>query len=132
MWNESGTFRPKFNQKIPNGPRFEMRWKLFRFVSFFELVWNVSAIPDETERNWQPSDAQLLRVSRPSLWTLLVLITFLYFLFNHMIKTYAYKIKHQPKNRHLFKTIISRKQIKINNAVHFSTNLILNNKIKKK
>ena len=24
------------------------------FVPFFELIWNVSAISDETERNWQP------------------------------------------------------------------------------
>jgi hypothetical protein len=24
---------------------------LFRFVPFFELVWNVSGIPGETERN---------------------------------------------------------------------------------
>ena len=31
-----------------------MRWNLFRFVLFFELVWNVSAIPRGTERNWQP------------------------------------------------------------------------------
>jgi hypothetical protein len=49
-----------------------------------------------------------------------------------MIKTDAYKIKHQPKSKHLFKTTISRKQIKINNAVHFSTNPILNDEIEKK
>jgi hypothetical protein len=24
------------------------------FVLFFELVWNILAIPGETERNWQP------------------------------------------------------------------------------
>jgi hypothetical protein len=48
-----------------------------------------------------------------------------------MIKTNTYKIKHQPKKKHLFKTIISRKQIKINNAIHFSTNLILNYEIEK-
>jgi hypothetical protein len=54
MWNETGTFRVKFSWKIRNGPRFKMRWNLFRFVSFFELVLNVSAIPGETERNWQP------------------------------------------------------------------------------
>jgi hypothetical protein len=58
MWNETGTFRPEFSWKIRNGPRFKMRWKLFRFVSFFELVWNVSAIPSETERNWQPCSRQ--------------------------------------------------------------------------
>jgi hypothetical protein len=46
-----------------------------------------------------------------------------------MIKTYAHKIKHQPKNRHLFETIIPRKQTRINNAIYFSTNLILNDKI---
>jgi hypothetical protein len=50
----TGTFRTEFNRKIRNGPRFKMRWNLFHFVPFFELVWNVSAIPDETERNWQP------------------------------------------------------------------------------
>jgi hypothetical protein len=32
----------------------------------------------------------------------------------------------------LFKTIISRKQTKINNAIHFSINAILNYEIKKK
>jgi len=25
MWNETGTFRPKFSRKIQNGPRFKMR-----------------------------------------------------------------------------------------------------------
>jgi hypothetical protein len=30
-----------------------------------------------------------------------------------MIKTYAYKIKHQSKNRHLFETIIPKKLKKI-------------------
>ena len=54
MWNETRTFRAEFSRKIRNGPRFKMRWNLFRFVPFFELVWNVSAIPDETEWNWQP------------------------------------------------------------------------------
>jgi len=51
MWNETGTFRAEFSRKIRNGPRFKMRLNLFRFVLFFELVWNVSAIPNETERN---------------------------------------------------------------------------------
>jgi hypothetical protein len=46
-----------------------------------------------------------------------------------MIKTYVHKIENQPKNRHLFETIIPRKQTKINNAVHFSTNQILNDEI---
>jgi hypothetical protein len=36
-----------------------------------------------------------------------------------MIKIDAYKIKRQPKNRHLFETIIPIKQTKINNAVYF-------------
>jgi hypothetical protein len=54
MWNGTGTFRAEFNRKIRNGPRFKMRWNLFRFIPFFELVWNVSAIPDGTEWNWQP------------------------------------------------------------------------------
>ena len=40
-------------KKIRKGPRFKIRWKLFCFILFFELVWNVSAIPDETEQNWQ-------------------------------------------------------------------------------
>jgi len=62
MWNETGTFRVEFSWKIRNGPRFKMRWNLFRFVPFFELVWNVSAIPGETERNWQPWFDQLERV----------------------------------------------------------------------
>jgi hypothetical protein len=48
-----------------------------------------------------------------------------------MIKTYAYKIEQQSKNRHLFETIIPRKQAKIINVVHFPTNLILNNEIEK-
>jgi hypothetical protein len=48
-----------------------------------------------------------------------------------MIKTNAHKIDHQYKNRHLLETIIPRKQIKINNVVYFSTNLILNNEIEK-
>jgi hypothetical protein len=48
-----------------------------------------------------------------------------------MIKINVHKIKHQPKNRHLFETIIPRKQTKINNAVYFSTNLILNDEIQK-
>ena len=54
MWNETETFRPEFGRKIRNGSRFKIRWNLFRFVLFFELVWNVSTIPGETERNWQP------------------------------------------------------------------------------
>jgi hypothetical protein len=49
-----------------------------------------------------------------------------------MIKINAHKIEHQPKNRHLFETIIPRKQEKINNALHFPSNLILNDKIKNK
>jgi len=47
-----------------------------------------------------------------------------------MIKTNAHKIEHQSKNKHLFKIIITRKQTKINNVVHFPTNLILNDEIK--
>ena len=57
---------------------------------------------------------------------------FYIFLFNSMIKINAHKIEHQYKNKHLFKTIIPRKQTKINNVVHFPTNLILNDEIKKK
>jgi len=51
--------------------------------------------------------------------------------FNNMIKTNTHKIRHQPKNRHLFETIIFKKQAKINNAVYFSTNSILNDEIEK-
>jgi len=47
---------------------------------------------------------------RPGSWTLLGLIMF--FLFNYMIKIDANKIEHQPKNKHLFETIIPRKQKK--------------------
>jgi hypothetical protein len=53
-----------------------------------------------------------------------------------MLKIYAYKIelqsknRFQSKNRYLFKT--TRKQIKINLAVYFSTSLILKDKIEKK
>jgi len=61
MWNGTGTFRAEFSRKIRNGPRFKMRWNLFRFVPFFELVWNVSAIPGGTERNWQPCLSPYLR-----------------------------------------------------------------------
>jgi hypothetical protein len=42
----------------------------------------------------------------------------------------THKIEHQPKNKHLIETIIPRKQTKSNNAVHFLTNSILNDKIK--
>ena len=49
MWNETGTFRVEFSRKIRNGPRFKMIWNLFRFVPFFELVWNVSAIPGQNK-----------------------------------------------------------------------------------
>jgi hypothetical protein len=45
-----------------------------------------------------------------------------------MIKIDAHKIKHQLKNRHLFKIIIPKKQTKINNTVHFLSNPILNKK----
>jgi len=48
-----------------------------------------------------------------------------------MIKANAYKIEHKSKNKHLFETIIPRKQTKINNVFHFSTNLILNDEIKR-
>jgi hypothetical protein len=48
-----------------------------------------------------------------------------------MIKIDAHKIEHQPKNKYLFETIISRKQTKISNTIYFSTNLILNDEIKK-
>jgi hypothetical protein len=37
MWNETGTFRLEFSQKIQNGPRFEMRWKLFCFLNWYEM-----------------------------------------------------------------------------------------------
>jgi len=57
---------------------------------------------------------------RPGSWTLLGLINFcIIFLFNYMIKIDTHKIEHQPKNRHLFETIIPRKQTKINNAIQF-------------
>ena len=46
-----------------------------------------------------------------------------------MIKIDSHEIEHQPKNKYLFETIIPRKQIKINNAIYFSTNQILNNEI---
>jgi hypothetical protein len=49
-----------------------------------------------------------------------------------MIKIDTHKIEHQPKNRHLFETVIPRKQTKINNTVNFSINSILNDEIKKK
>jgi hypothetical protein len=49
-----------------------------------------------------------------------------------MIKTNAHKIEQQPKNRHLFEAIIPIKQTKINNTLYFSSNLILNDKIKNK
>jgi hypothetical protein len=48
-----------------------------------------------------------------------------------MIKIDAHKIEHQPKNKYLFETIISRKQTKISNTIYFSTNPILNDEIKK-
>ena len=48
-----------------------------------------------------------------------------------MIKIYTHKIEHQPKNSHLFETIIPKNQTKINNVVHFPTNPILNDEIKK-
>jgi len=56
MWNETETFRQKFIRNIPaeiypkNPERIEI-WNEMKIVPFFELVWNVSAIPDETERN---------------------------------------------------------------------------------
>jgi len=56
---------------------------------------------------------------------------YIIFLFNYIIKINSHKIRHQPKNRHLFETIIFKKQTKINNAVHFSTNPILNDEIEK-
>ena len=46
MWNETGTFRLKFSQKIQNGPRFEMRWKLFCFLNWYEMFR-----PLRTKRN---------------------------------------------------------------------------------
>jgi hypothetical protein len=47
----------------------------------------------------------------PRSWILLGLITFSYkyFFFNYMIKINTHKIEHQPKNKHLFETIIPRK-----------------------
>jgi hypothetical protein len=48
-----------------------------------------------------------------------------------MIKIYTHKIEHQPKNSHLFETIILKKQTKINNAVNFPNNPILNDEIEK-
>ena len=49
-----------------------------------------------------------------------------------MINLYAYKIKHQSINKHLIWDTNNsiEKKIKINYAVYFSINLILNNKIK--
>ena len=44
-----------------------------------------------------------------------------------MIKLYAYKIKHQPKNKHLFETIIPlKKHTKNQSCSLFTTNPILN------
>jgi len=48
-----------------------------------------------------------------------------------MIKIDTNKIENKYKNRHLFETIIPRKQTKINNVVHFPTNPILDDKIRK-
>jgi hypothetical protein len=47
------------------------------------------------------------------------------------MKIDAHKIEHQPKNRHLFETIIPRKQTKINNVINFPTNPISNDEIEK-
>ena len=47
MWNETGIFWPKFIRKIRNGPRFEMRWKLFCFVNRYEMFQSF-----QTKRNW--------------------------------------------------------------------------------
>jgi hypothetical protein len=65
-----------------------------------------------------------LDLLRFGLWILLdLIICFIIFLFNYIIKIDAYKIE----------IIISRKQNKkINNVVYFSINLILNDEIKKK
>ena len=70
---------------------------------------------------------------RPRLWTLLDLVTFSYkpFFFNYLIKIDYHKIEYQPIKKHLFETIIHRKQTRINNTVHFLTNSILNDEIKK-
>jgi hypothetical protein len=51
-----------------------------------------------------------------------------------MIKIYGKKIEYQSKNKNLFKKVIilwKAKKNKTNHAVYFSTNLILNDKIKK-
>ena len=47
-----------------------------------------------------------------------------------MIKIYDHE--HQPKNKNLFKTMITLKKQKKNHAVYFSTNPIFKDKIKKK
>jgi hypothetical protein len=49
-----------------------------------------------------------------------------------MTKIYGNKNEHQPKNKHLFETVIAyRKQTKINHTIYFLTNQILKDKIKK-
>jgi len=49
-----------------------------------------------------------------------------------MIKIDAHKIEYQPKNIHLFETIIPKEsKKKIHNKIYFSTNSILNDEIKK-
>jgi hypothetical protein len=64
-----------------------------------------------------------------------LLICFLLNIFlNYMIKIYGKKIEYQSKNKNLFKTVIilwKAKKNKTNHAVYFSTNSILNDKIKK-
>jgi hypothetical protein len=56
---------------------------------------------------------------------------FIKYFFNYIIKIYSHKIQHQPKNKSLFETVITLKKAK-NNAVYFSTILILKDKLRKK
>ena len=51
--------RSGWNLAEKSGTDRDLKWDeicsvLFRFLNWYELVWNISAIPGETERNWQP------------------------------------------------------------------------------
>jgi len=55
-----------------------------------------------------------------------LIIYYLDYLFNYIIKIYGNKIEHQLKNKNLFEIVITLNKKKIR-AVYFSTNPILKN-----
>jgi len=73
MWNETGTFRAEFSQKIRNRLRFKMRWNLFCFLNWYGMFR-----PFRTKQNGINNFATVLN-SNPAIY-LFIFVLIIWFL----------------------------------------------------